>query len=335
MEISINDLDDDDVLEVQKDNPNGQQEQKTQNYQADDFVLDILSSKGISDPSKIKFQDDDGNIEEKDWNSLTKEEKINILNTPVENQHHESDDLTDEEIELLNQIRQSNLTPNEFITQIKGNQVVQDPIYKIDDLSDDEVFLLDLESRVGELDDDSAAQALNLAKQNEDLYKKQVDGIRKEYKDREDFESKQEQAEIEQQQHEAYNQFSNQVINAIDQFNSIGNLDLDFEESDKEELAEFILSRDEAGENYFWNALQDPETMVKAAWFILNGDEAFDNVSDYFKNQIKLISASQYKKGFEDGKNNKPTSSVFIDPSKKPVNQHRTYKSIEDLDDED
>jgi hypothetical protein len=46
---------------------------------------------------------------------------------------------------------------------------------------------LDLESRVGEISDDLAAQALTNAKQNEELFKKQVDGIRKEYKEREDY----------------------------------------------------------------------------------------------------------------------------------------------------
>jgi hypothetical protein len=54
-------------------------------------------------------------------------------------------------------------------------------------LSDDEIYLLDLESRVGELTDEAAAQALASAKQDEELYKKQVEGIRKEYKEREDF----------------------------------------------------------------------------------------------------------------------------------------------------
>jgi len=32
------------------------------------------------------------------------------------------------------------------------------------------------------------------------------------------------------------------VVDAIDNFNSVGNLDLAFEDSDKEQLAEFILS---------------------------------------------------------------------------------------------
>jgi len=30
--------------------------------------------------------------------------------------------------------------------------------------------------------------------------------------------------------------------------------------------------------------LQDPETLVKAAWFILNGDEALNSISEYFIN---------------------------------------------------
>ena len=93
---------------------------------------------------------------------------------------------------MLNQIRQSNLTPNQFIESIKGQDINQEPQYKIDDLSDDELFLLDLESRTGELSDEIAAQALASAKQNEELYKKQIDGIRKEYKDREDYQSQQE-----------------------------------------------------------------------------------------------------------------------------------------------
>jgi len=44
-----------------------------------------------------------------------------------------------------------------------------------------------LESRVGELTDEMAAQALSNAKQNEELFNKQVEGIRKEYKEREDY----------------------------------------------------------------------------------------------------------------------------------------------------
>lgn len=347
MQIGINDLDDDDFgmgfepsnqEQVTNDLPSNQEDSQNyvsnSNQEEDDFLSDFLKTKGIEDISKIKFDDGNGNIEEKDWNSLTKEEKFNILNTPLENyQEDNQSDLSDEEIELLNNIRKSNLTPSQYIQQIAGEP--QEPQYKIDDLSDDELFILDLESRVGELSDDVAAQALATAKQNEELFKKQVEGIRKEYKEREDFQLQQQENEIEQQQEEAYNEFQDSVINSISQFNTVGNLDLNFDDSDRDELAQFMLSRDEAGNNYLWQALQDPDTLVKAAWFILNGDEALNNISDYFVNQIKLVSENQYKKGFEEGKAGKEPTRPQVVINKNKTNQHPQYNSIEDLDDDE
>jgi hypothetical protein len=42
------------------------------------------------------------------------------------------------------------------LTSLSSEKVSQ-PQYKVDDLSDDELYLLDLESRVGDLSDDEAA----------------------------------------------------------------------------------------------------------------------------------------------------------------------------------
>ena len=362
MAIGINDLDDDDFgMGFEPSNqeppvePPSYEEPPRDNQNDDDFVSDFLKTRGIDDLSRIKFEDDNEQIVERNWNDLSKEEKINILNTPLEIQKNEDNtDLTEEEINLLSQIRQSNMTPTEYLQQLSAGEVVQEPKYSIDELSDDEVYLLDLESRVGELSDDEvylldlesrvgelteeqAAQALNIAKQqSEELYQKQIEGIRKEYKEREDLKNQQTQAQLEQEQREAFEEYQAQVVDAINNFTSIGNLDLNFEDTDKETLAEFMLSQDESGKNYLYEALQDPETLTRAAWFILNGEEAFNSITDYFTNQIKLISENQYKKGLEDGKkgtaqSNKPT--VIIDNSKK-TNTARIYKSIEDLDDE-
>ena len=90
-----------------------------------------------------------------------------------------------------------------------------------------------------------------------------------------------------------------------------------------------MLLQDDSGKNYLQQALEDPETLVKAAWFILNGDEAFSEVSDYFINQIKLVSENQYKKGFEDGK-----KGISTRPKVVINNQNQTikeYKTVEDL----
>ena len=228
------------------------------------------------------------------------------------------------------------MTPSQYIDQLVQQPVVQEPQYKIDDLSDDEIYLLDLESRVGEISDETAAELLANAKQNEEFYKKQVEGIRKEYKEREEFKFQQEQAEIEQQQQEAYNVFQDSVINSIDNFNSIGNLDLNFDDNDKNILAEFMLSRDEGGNNYLWQALQDPDNLVKAAWFILNGEEALNNISDYFIKQIKLASESQYRKGFEEGqKGGKPSRPEIVINNNKQKSRPQQYDSIYSLDDDE
>ena len=331
MAIGIDDLDDDDIIESSQ---NDDQVVDTTVQNDDDFISDFLKTRGIDDSTKIKFEDENNQIIERDWKDLSKQEKFNIINTPLEVPEDNSNDLTDEEIALLNQIRQSNLTPSEYLNQISGGEIVQEPQYNIDQLSDDEVYILDLESRVGELTDEQAAQALNIAKQqDEELYKKQIEGIRKEYKEREDFKNQQDQAQIEQEQQEAFNIYRNSIIESIDNLNSIGNLDLNFDDNDKNYLAEFMLSQDESGKNYLYEALQDPETLTKAAWFILNGEEAFDSITEYFKNQIKLVSENQYKKGLEDGqKGIQSKPQVVIN---KQQNNHRTYKTINDLDDDD
>ena len=343
MAIGIDDLDDDDILE-----PGQEQNQDTppvqeppQNQPEGDFMSDFLKTRGIDDLNNINFEDDNGQLVQRSWNDLSNEEKINILNMPLEEQHEDNDNgLTEDEINLLTQIRQSNLSPQEYLQQIAGEQVEVAQPYKIDDLSDDEVFLLDLESRVGELSDEEAAQALNTVKTNEEFFKKQVEGIRKEYKEREDLKTQQEEAQREQEQQEAFEQYQAQVVDAIQGFNSVGNFDLNFEDADREELAEFMLSRDQAGKNYLFEALQDPETLTRAAWFILNGEEAFNNISDYFAQQIKLVSENQYKKGLEDGKKGVQTRpTVVIDNSNKNNNNnknpYRSYQSINDLDDDD
>ena len=335
MAIGIDDIYDDDGAINE---PDGQQsEGQDDGYQQeedDNFMLDFLHSKGIEDPEKIKFEDDNGEIIERSWDDLTREEQINILNTPLETTTPQQvvntpdNSLTDEEIMFINQLRYNGMTPTQFVNQFQVPET--EPQYRVDELSDDELYILDLESRVGELSDEDASVALATAKQNEDFYKKQVDGIRKEYKEREDFKTQQEQAEIEQQQQEAYNAYQENVVNAIDSFNSIGNLDLNFEDSDKEELAEFMLSQDQSGNNYLYRALQEPENLVKAAWFILNGEDAFNSISDYFTNQIKLVSESQYKKGFEEGRNNtQPSRPTLV------FGNNSGKTSIKDLDDLD
>jgi hypothetical protein len=157
----------------------------------DDIIVTLLKDKGIN-PASIKFQNESGEIEEKTFDELTKDEQLQILN------YDDSQDnygLDDDEVSLINELRQSNLSAEEY-KQFIARQAVQehlannDPetqIYEVDSIPDDELYVIDLKAKIPELTDEDAASELELAKQNEALYQKKIQSIRNEYKQREDL----------------------------------------------------------------------------------------------------------------------------------------------------
>ena len=287
--------------------------------ESNDLITDFLKTRGIEDPSKIQFEED-GNIVEKNWNDLSREEQLNILSTPLEETPpaENNNELSEDEIKFINLIRDSGMSPEEYVNSLQPSESPE-PFHKVDDFSDEELFLLDFETRLGEsLTEEQEAEVLARAKQDEEIFKKQVEGIRKEYKEREDYESQQKQLATEQEQEAQFNEFKDSILSAINGIDSIGGL-IDLEDNDKDDLAQFILSTDETGSNYLTQALQDPETLAKAAWFILNGDEVFDNIKDYYTSQIKLLKQQEYNRGLEDGKKGVKPKPTVVMPKSKPV----------------
>jgi hypothetical protein len=119
------------------------------------------------------------------WDSLSKEEQLNILKDNADPER----DLDDAEIDLINKLRESSLTPDEFIASIKqqgaaeyARGLEENQKFLIDDLTDDELFILDLQTRIEDITEDEALAALEKAKTDESLFTKQIQGIRSEYK---------------------------------------------------------------------------------------------------------------------------------------------------------
>ena len=128
---------------------------------SDDFNLEkeLLSLQGISDMNKIKFEDESGAVVEKAWSSLSNNEKLMILS------HQEDPDtsLDSAEIELINQIRESGMTPDQYIQSL---QTSEPPVvtYEVDNMSDDELFCIDLLDKIGSenITDEELQQALDI-----------------------------------------------------------------------------------------------------------------------------------------------------------------------------
>ena len=106
----------------------------------DDLTSEVLRLKGIADPSKIKFEDETGAIIERSWDNLTRAEQLNIL----AGQEQEGSDLYDDEIELLNAIRNSGMSVSDYLNAIQTPYEAPVQSYKIDQLSDEDVYALDL-----------------------------------------------------------------------------------------------------------------------------------------------------------------------------------------------
>lgn len=308
----------------------------------EDLITSILKSRNI-DPEAVNIEDESGNINIVKFSDLSKEEQLDILNAQdIQDNNEDSEyDLDDDEIDLINAIRNANLSPKEYLNnyrdQILREAYQQDASNTVDSLTDDELFLADLRSKVPDITDDEATQALEIEKTNEDLFNKKMNAMRDSYKQLEAQQLEQSQNEAKQQEAERYAEFENQIVNAIqDASNGIdlGNsMSLAWTTDDMNEIASFILDEDATGQRYLAKALSNPQTLVEMAWFALKGKEALSQISDYYKAQITEASKTNYNKGYEDAqKGNKKNEVKTV--VRKPSRSSNTKRelSIEDLD---
>lgn len=232
----------------------------------DDLLVALLKSKGIKDPSAIKYEDEQGNIQEIDFNSLSREEQLNILNSSDLDDNY---GLEPEETEFISLLRDNNLSVEDYLDYVR-NKAIEDfvaansePQYEVDQLSDEELYLLDLKYNFGDITEEEAQQYLEHEKANETLWNKKIQVLRDGYKAKEEAKLEEQKLVDEAKDQEAQEAFANSMIEAINGLKTIESFDL--EDEDRERIAEFILGTDATGTNYMYRALKDPESIVKMA----------------------------------------------------------------------
>ena len=293
------------------------------NEPEDDLTSEVLRLKGIADPSKIKFEDETGAVIERSWDTLTREEQLNILVSQEESEP----DLYDDEIELLNAIRNSGMTVNDYLSAIQTLREAPVQSYKIDELSDEDVYALDLLEKVGadNITDEELEQAINNAKQNEVLFNKTVEGLRKEYIRLQQDEEAQLANEQAMRQEIAYRQFATSITNEIRGLNSFAGQELELSDEDSEELAAFMLELDGSGTSAFGRALQDPNLFTKAAFWLLNEEQIIEELSKQMQDN--------YKRGYEQAKadlQGNPKPKLVFNPKPQPKAQKQDDFFVDD-----
>lgn len=271
----------------------------------EDLTQEVLRLKGITDIDKIKFEDESGAVIERSWNSLSKEEKLNILSDQY--LQPEENDLSDEEIDLLNAIRSSGKSIDDYLSGLYKPEETK--IYKIDQLSDEDVYALDLLDKIGSdnITDEELTEAINTAKQNENLFKKTVEGLRKEYIRLQEDEEAQLLNRQREEQELNYRNFSNSIQNEILNLNSFIGQELELSDDEINNLGKYLLELDENGLSEFGKKLQDPKTIVEVAFWTQHKDEIIEELTKQIQDN--------YKRGYEAGlKDNK--SKLVVTPKK-------------------
>lgn len=261
-----------------------------------DIIHQYLKDMGIEDSKAIQFQNDEGEIESVDFDTLDRETQLTMLKELAD------PGLSDHEIEVVNYLRRNNASFDDVIDYFAEQRLQQylnenpDQVhqkqYSIDEYSDDELYLADLKTKYPTLSDEELLSELDSAKLNEDLFKKKSEMIRQQYKEQEE-KTIQEQAQAEQQR---YEDLQNNIVNAVMNFSEIS-IDsdptsedwrsLEIEDSDRQRILAYLLDQDQEGKSQLVRDIENPASLIELAWYKMYGQEMFHSISNYWKGVLK------------------------------------------------
>lgn len=258
------------------------------------IIDDLLKAKGITD-SKVIIVDENNVEQEVDFYSLSKEDQLEILNYKEESEKVTS--LEQEEQDLIQYLRENNLTLEEYLDQYKDSLVAElgassEVSYDIDAYDDEELYLLDLKTKF-DLTDEELAVELEKALQDKELFTKKVTKLRADYKQLEDNYKEEQQNEINTQREVQYNQFVDTMVDVAVKTPDLYGIELEDEEKDT--VLSALLELDENGTSAFYKALNDPNNLYKAAWFLTYGQQAFDAIKNAYETEISRLKSDKPK----------------------------------------
>lgn len=252
----------------------------------EDFISKLLEAKGFKNKT-IQITDENGEVSDINFDDLTDQEKFDLLSDPGQD---EGTTPSDDELKTLNFLRKNNMTLEDFakwqreegVQEYLANQA---PITEFDEYTDDEMIAYDFIQRFGEdMTDEEIDAEIERLKADPDAYQKRVNLLRASYKSEAEAQSKLYEQEEQTRNQAAEEEFKTAYINAAGNINYIHGMDLD--NNDKQELLDFVLTKDAANRTGLSKALDNPESVLKMAWYLLHGEETYDATVDHFKKEI-------------------------------------------------
>ena len=249
-----------------------------------DYISKLLEARGFKNKI-IQITDENGETSNVNFDDLSDQEKFDLLSD-----QEESVLPSDDELKTLNFLRTNNMTLEDFAKWQREQGVQeylasQSPITEFDEFTDDEMIAYDFIQRFGEeMSDEEIDAEIDRLKADPDAYAKRVNLLRASYKSEAEAQSKLYEQEEQTKNQAAEEEFKNAYINAAGNINYIHGMDLD--NNDRQELLDFVLTKDAANRTGLSKALDDPESVLRMAWYLLHGEETYDATVDHFKKEI-------------------------------------------------
>ena len=250
----------------------------------EDAMTAYLRARGI-DKSRIRTVDENGAAIEADFDDLSEQEKLDILNSA------EDSPISDDEIQTINYLRQNRMNLKDFANWQRQQAVSdylaqnQDVSFTVDELSDDDLYRFDLMDKFPDMTDEELDYEVESAKNNPDLFDKKITALRNEYAA---LEAQQQQEAVQQAEaakQQQYDTLAQDIITVANNTNELNGLEL--EPEDKEEIVHLLLDRDANGQSAFYKLFEDPQAVFELAWYAKFGRPAFTAINDYYKGVIE------------------------------------------------
>ena len=288
---------------------------------SDESELDVwhqyLKEMGIADSKAIQFENDEGEIETVDFDTLDRETQLTML------RELSDPGLSEHEIEVVNYLRRNNVSFNDVIEHYAEQRLqqylsenpdqVHQKTYSVDEYSNDELYLADLKNKYPTLTDEELLSELDSAKLNEELFNKKSEAIRQQYKEIEEQQIR-DQELAEQQRYEALQQ---NITNAVLNFKEVS-IDSDpdsedwrgieIEDGDRQSILSYLLDQDQEGKSQLVRDIEDPNSLIELAWYKLYGQDLVHNVTKYWKGVVKedrkkIASLTKQVEKYKNGSN--------------------------------
>lgn len=306
--------------------PDAEEEAAEDIAQTSSVLSEYLRQLGVTDPSKVLWDSEDGNGPvEVNFDELPQEDQLSILQS-----YNINKVLDENEISTINYLRENEVTLEEY-TQYIQRQAVEQYVQSqqaqitVNDLSDEELFKLDLaeqnkyvaeEQRMTQEEIDEYWDSL----QSSPALQKQLKILRETYLDSEKRLLEEQEIVAEQSRNREYEELAGVITELSKNIDTIE--DITLEDDDKRTIEELLLKRDVNGVTGLAKALNDPQTLYTTAWFLTKGSEAFDMIKTYYNKKIQEVEKSAFEAGRNSVKSktissSKPTDRQLI-TNKKP-----------------